>query len=413
MTDKCPPSECTNNSNTPKQHPPSPAEDIRLHNEAILLKGHALSPIFTTLVSDMNVSVLNADINVSEVFHPLTPDNSSSRGLRLDYRSLITSATMFAVGVLGNLVAIVVLCISKKEQKETTFYSLVCGMAVTDLLGTCFTSPVVIATYIVGRWPGGALLCHLFSFSMLFFGSAGMSILCTMSVERYLAINHAYFYSKHVDRTMARFALLVAYSANIVLCAMPSFGFGKHVKHFPGTWCFLDWRALDALGASYSFLYAGFMLVLIAVTVVCNFAVCRSLVSMSKKARVIRAETPGHAGSRRVFSKLPSVTSAAEIQMFWLLIFMTIVFLICSIPLVMNICAIMKNVPTAIGRRELTAPLLKPDKMSCQYASRRECRHTIGGECKITGSVHYTDATADTPQLHVHSYSHHTHVPQH
>ncbi|XP_076838095.1 prostaglandin E receptor 4 (subtype EP4) c [Brachyhypopomus gauderio] len=285
----------------------------------------------------MNVSVANADMNGSEVFHPLTPDNSSSRGLRLDHRSLTISATMFAVGVLGNLVAVVVLCISKKEQKETTFYTLVCGMAITDLLGTCFTSPVVIATYIVGKWPGGALLCHLFSFSMLFFGSAGMSILCTMSVERYLAINHAYFYSKHVDRTMARFALLAAYFANVVLCAMPSFGFGKHVKHFPGTWCFLDWRALDALGASYSFLYAGFMLVLIAVTVVCNFAVCRSLVSMSKKTRVIRAETSGHAGSRRVFSKLPSATSAAEIQMFWLLIFMTIVFLICSIPLVVRI----------------------------------------------------------------------------
>ncbi|KAG9341542.1 hypothetical protein JZ751_019048 [Albula glossodonta] len=56
---------------------------------------------------------------------------------------------MFTVGVLGNLVAIVVLCISKKEQKETTFYTLVCGMAFTDLLGTCFTSPVVIATSLV------------------------------------------------------------------------------------------------------------------------------------------------------------------------------------------------------------------------------------------------------------------------
>ncbi len=264
-------------------------------------------------------------LNVSEA-------NSSSRALSLDYRSLITSATMFGVGVLGNLVAIVVLCISKKEQKETTFYTLVCGMAITDLLGTCFTSPVVIATYIAGRWPGGAPLCHFFSFSMLFFGSAGMSILCAMSVERYLAINHAYFYSQHVDRAMARFALMATYLANIVLCILPSFGFGKHTKHFPGTWCFCG-LALHGLNRRLVHVSVRrFMLLLIAVTVLCNFAVCRSLVGMSKMSRMVRADVSGHTGSRRRFR----LTSAAEIQMFWLLIFMTIVFLICSIPLVVS-----------------------------------------------------------------------------
>ncbi|KAM7400939.1 hypothetical protein PAMA_005231 [Pampus argenteus] len=279
------------------------------------------------------------DANVSEPLPllSLNPNHSEFPALRLESRSLVTSATMFAVGVLGNLIAIVVLCISKKEQKETTFYTLVCGMAITDLLGTCFTSPVVIATYVANRWPGGALLCHFFSFSMLFFGSAGMSILCAMAVERYLAINHAYFYSQHIDRTMARFVLLVTYLANIVLCIMPSFGFGRHVRHIPGTWCFLDWRATDPLGACYSFLYGGVMLLLIAVTLLCNLAVCRSLVGMNQRTRIVRTEPCEQGGSRRRFPRLPSVTSAAEIQMFWLLVFMTIVFLVCSIPLVVRI----------------------------------------------------------------------------
>lgn len=275
------------------------------------------------------------DVNVSEALSPLSLSRNQS-ALRLESKSLVTSASMFAVGVLGNLIAIAVLCISKKEQKETTFYTLVCGMAITDLLGTCFTSPVVIATYVVSRWPGGALLCHFFSFSMLFFGSAGMSILCAMAVERYLAINHAYFYSQHIDRTMARFALLVTYLVNIVLCILPSFGFGQHVRHFPGTWCFLNWRAVDPLGACYSFLYGGVMLLLIAVTVLCNLAVCRSLVGMNQRTGIVRTESCEHGGSRRLFPRLPSVTSAAEIQMFWLLIFMTIVFLVCSIPLVVR-----------------------------------------------------------------------------
>ncbi|CAL8281242.1 unnamed protein product [Lota lota] len=280
------------------------------------------------------------EINASEPLSPLAlvhRNESAFPPLRLESKSLVTSATMFSVGVLGNVIAIVVLCISKKEQKETIFYTLVCGMAITDLLGTCFTSPVVIATYVASRWPGGVLLCDFFSFSMLFFGSAGMSILCAMAVERYLAINHAYFYSQHIDRSMARFALMGIYLANIVLCIMPSFGFGKHVRHFPGTWCFLDWRATDPLGASYSFLYGGVMLVLIAVTVLCNCAVCRSLVGMNQRARTVRTEASGHSGSRRRFPRLPSVASAAEMQMFWLLILMTIVFLVCSIPFVVRI----------------------------------------------------------------------------
>ncbi|XP_041659521.1 prostaglandin E receptor 4 (subtype EP4) c [Cheilinus undulatus] len=308
------------------------------------------------------------DVNVSEQLPlSLSRNHSVFPALQLESKSLVTSATMFAVGVLGNLIAIVVLCISKREQKETTFYTLVCGMAITDLLGTCFTSPVVIATYVANRWPGGALLCHFFSFSMLFFGSAGMSILCAMAVERYLAINHAYFYSQHIDRTMARFALLVTYLANIVLCIMPSFGFGQHVRHYPGTWCFLNWRAMDPLGACYSFLYGGVMLLLIAVTVLCNVAVCRSLVGMNQRTGIVRADVCEQGGSRRRFPRLPSVTSAAEIQMFWLLIFMTIVFLVCSIPLVVRIFVNQLYDPAVISAGG--KPDYRGDMLAIRFAS--------------------------------------------
>ncbi|XP_023671610.1 prostaglandin E receptor 4 (subtype EP4) c [Paramormyrops kingsleyae] len=314
----------------------------------------------------MNNSFSSDGTNFSAFFF-FSGNRSESLPLRLKSGAVATSATMFAVGVLGNLIAIVVLCISKKEQKETTFYMLVCGMAVTDLLGTCFTSPVVIVTYVTNRWPGGELLCHFFSFSMLFFGSAGMSILCAMAVERYLAINHAYFYSQYVDRTMARLALTATYLANVVLCIMPSFGFGRHVKHFPGTWCFLDWRAMNPLAAAYSFLYGGVMLVLIAVTVLCNFAVCISLVGMSQRTRVVRAEVCEQDGSRRRFPKLTSVTSAAEIQMFWLLIFMTVVFLVCSIPLVVRIFVNQLHGPARISAGE--KPDFHSDLLAIRFAS--------------------------------------------
>ncbi|KAJ0012150.1 hypothetical protein NQD34_013125 [Periophthalmus magnuspinnatus] len=295
----------------------------------------------------------------------LSHNHSTFPALRLEARSLVTSASMFAVGVLGNVIAVVVLCVSKREQKESTFYTLVCGMAVTDLLGTCFTSPVVIATYACGRWPGGVPLCHFFSFSMLFFGCAGTCILCAMAVERYLAINHAYFYSQHVDRSVARTVLLVTYLTTLALCVLPSFGFGRHVRHFPGTWCFLDWRATDALGACFSFLYGSVMLLLVAITVLCNVAVCRSLVGMNKRTSIVRAELCEQQ-SRRRFPRLQSVSSAAEMQMLWLLVFMTAVFLVCSVPLVVRIFV---NQLTGPAHLSEGAPPPLSDLLAIRFAS--------------------------------------------
>ncbi|XP_043556022.1 prostaglandin E receptor 4 (subtype EP4) c [Chiloscyllium plagiosum] len=262
-----------------------------------------------------------------------TSINSSAVSLNIKSSQVVTSASMFTIGVVGNLIAIVVLCVSKKEQKETTFYTLVCGLAVTDLLGTCCTSPVVIATYLTQQWPGGQPLCHFFSFSMLFFGSAGMTILCTMSIERYLAINHAFFYSQYIDKALARLALMGVYLLNLVFCILPFFGLGNNVRHFPGTWCFLDWRSNSTVSASYTYIYGGFSAFLILVTVLCNLSVCATLISMRKKAMGRGdAAAPGSFRGRR-FPHL----AAAEMQMFWLLVLMTIVFLVCSIPLVIRI----------------------------------------------------------------------------
>uniref|UniRef100_A0A8C1JZU5 Prostaglandin E receptor 4 (subtype EP4) a n=1 Tax=Cyprinus carpio TaxID=7962 RepID=A0A8C1JZU5_CYPCA len=166
-------------------------------------------------------------------------------------------AIMFIFGVISNLIAIVVLCKSRREQKETTFYTLVCGLAVTDLLGTVLASPVTIATYVKGAWPDGDPLCQYFGFVLLFFSLAGLSIICAMSIERYIAINHAYFYNDHVDKKLAGVTLLAIYASNILFCALPSAGFGEVKMQYPQTWCFIDWRTNASTHAAFSFMYAG------------------------------------------------------------------------------------------------------------------------------------------------------------
>ncbi|CAL8277235.1 unnamed protein product [Merluccius merluccius] len=255
---------------------------------------------------------------------------------------------MFIFGVAGNVIAIVVLRISRKEQKETTFYALVCGLAVTDLLGTLLASPVTISTYMKGAWPGGHPLCQYSGFILLFFFSAQLSIIFAMSVERYLAINHAYFYNRHVGQRLAAVALLAIYALNGVFCALPAAGWGQVQLQHPRTWCFVNWRTNKTRDAAYNLAYAGVSSALVLATVACNVAVCAALLLMHRRflrrtslgadQRRLRSSDGRSGGrssgrNRRSFGRL----AGAEIQMVVLLVATSAVVLICSIPLVLRI----------------------------------------------------------------------------
>lgn len=244
---------------------------------------------------------------------------------------------MFIFGVVGNIVAIVVLRISRKEQKETTFYTLVCGLAVTDLLGTLLVSPVTITTYVKGSWPGGEALCQYGGFILLFFFVVQLSIVFAMSVERYLAINHPYLYNEYINQKVAALALVVIYISNVVFCALPSVGFGQVTRQMSGTWCFINWHNNNATVKTFNLMYAGTNSVIVLSTVICNVMVCGALILMHR--RFVRRTSLGtdqrHIAEfrrRRSFRRL----AGAEVQMVILLIATSAVVLICSIPLLVS-----------------------------------------------------------------------------
>ncbi|XP_043946637.1 prostaglandin E2 receptor EP4 subtype-like [Protopterus annectens] len=256
--------------------------------------------------------------------------------------SLVVPLVMFLAGVIGNSIAIVVLCKSKKERKESAFYTLICGLAVTDLLGTCMASPVVLVNYLSDNiFESG--LCQFHSFILLFFGVAGLCIICAMSVERYLSISQPYLYQKYISRKVAGWTLFSIYIGSVLLCALPSMGMSKSVIQLPKTWCFIDWKSNETLHAAYSFLYAGISSVLIMGTVVCNIMVCATLAFMYRGSRSRLIYT----ASRDRFTALASNITQVEIQMILLLIVTSVVVLICSIPLVFRIFANQLNSESA------------------------------------------------------------------
>ncbi|CAL8345247.1 unnamed protein product [Lota lota] len=277
-------------------------------------------------------------MSVPDLQQDITMSNHSMTG-----RTMVPTipSIMFIFGVVGNLIAIVVLCKSRKEQKETTFYTLVCGLAVTDLLGTLLASPVTIATYVKGSWPGEDSLCQYFGFTLLFFSLAGLSIICAMSIERYIAINHAYFYNDYVDQRLAGITLVSIYFSNGLFCALPSMGFGQIKKQYPQTWCFIEWRSNVTSDAVFTYMYAGFSSVLILATVICNVLVCGALIRMHQ--RFVRRMSLGTDFGRNVSvdprrrSRSFGRMAGVEIQMVILLIGTSAVVLICSIPLVAQV----------------------------------------------------------------------------
>nr|XP_020467676.1 prostaglandin E2 receptor EP4 subtype-like [Monopterus albus] len=241
---------------------------------------------------------------------------------------------MFAGGAIGNLIAIIVLSVSRQDRKSSAFYRLVCGLAVTDLLGTCLASPLTIANYLDHNVLKNEHVCEFYSFLLLFFALTGLSIICAMAAERYLAICCPYTYERWgVDRRFAQKFLFFIYTSNIFFCCLPMMGMARSELQPSGTWCFIDWRTNEPVAAAYSVLYGVVSVLLILGTIVLNLAVCGALLLMRQKI-VQRPVT-----RTSVRERWRALSSAAEMQIMTVLVMTSAVVLACSAPLVVRVFA--------------------------------------------------------------------------
>uniref|UniRef100_A0A3Q4B0J8 G-protein coupled receptors family 1 profile domain-containing protein n=1 Tax=Mola mola TaxID=94237 RepID=A0A3Q4B0J8_MOLML len=215
---------------------------------------------------------------------------------------------MFVGGALGNVIAIIVLSVSRQGRKSSAFYTLVSGLAVTDLLGTCLASPFTIANYLDQNVLNDQRVCEFQSFLLLFFSLAGLSIICAMAAERYLAICCAYTYERWgVDRRFAQKFLLFIYISHIFFCCLPAMGMARSQPQPSGNWCFIDWATEELVAAVYMVVYGVVSALLILGTIVLNLRTVHRALS-----------------------------SAAETQMIALLVMTSVVVLACSAPLVVS-----------------------------------------------------------------------------
>ncbi|XP_051790274.1 prostacyclin receptor [Erpetoichthys calabaricus] len=244
------------------------------------------------------------------------------------------STWMFVIGVGGNVLALAILGVHRKKlrSKSSVFCILVTGLAVTDLLGTCFLSPLVFVSYaynasIVGL-VGNHSLCDFFGFTTTFSAVASMLILCAMAVERCMAISHPYFYSKHNSKGLAKAALASIYVLSCFFCCLPFFAFGEHKQYCPGTWCFIKMASTDRKVIAFSLCYATLMAFLILIILICNGSVIVSLCNMYKNQRSRRGSVISNRTRKNWIGQ-----GDEEVDQLILLASMTTIFVICSLPI--------------------------------------------------------------------------------
>lgn len=237
----------------------------------------------------------------------------------------VTSTLMFVAGVVGNGLALGILG-ARRRSHPSAFAVLVTGLAVTDLLGTCFLSPAVFVAYarnssLLGLAHGGTMLCDTFAFAMTFFGLASTLILFAMAVERCLALSHPYLYAQLDGPRCARVALPAIYTFCCVFCSLPLLGLGEHQQYCPGSWCFIRMRSTQPGGCAFSLAYASLMALLVTSIFFCNGSVTLSLCHMYRQQR----RHPG------------SFAREDEVYHLILLALMTVTMAVCSLPLTVSV----------------------------------------------------------------------------
>lgn len=256
--------------------------------------------------------------------------------LTVKFGQPITSAIMFAAGVVGNLIALILLEVRRRRRSPSLFQVLVTALVITDLFGTFAVSPVVLASYSENRtlvaMTGRNEVCNYFGFSMTFLSLATLGILCAMALERYLSIGQPYFYERHFRKRCGYFTIPLIYLTCVFFCIFPFMGIGSYVQYCPGTWCFLNMNPSEFKGKLYAGLYTSFTLIMIVTTVVCNVTVIHHLVLMDWKRQAHQ-----HGVTRHLPIYQRRLSMSEEVEHLFLLVFITVAFVSCSLPMVLRV----------------------------------------------------------------------------
>ncbi|XP_034557694.1 prostaglandin E2 receptor EP3 subtype [Notolabrus celidotus] len=288
---------------------------------------------FPTIIGAMLGSNISKSLRESNA-----TKNSSCRSVSVGF-----PITMMITGMVGNTLALILVCISyrKKENKRKKSFLLCIGsLALVDLFGQLLTSPIVISVYRADlKWEridSSGHLCAFFGVCMTTFGLCALFLASAMAIERAMAITNPHWYSNNMKTSVTKQTLAVIWCLVLLFALLPVVGVGKYTLQWPGTWCFISTGDREVPGNMFfatTFAVLGIFSLL--VTLSCNVVTIRGL--------LVRCKTKS--GTSQSTKQWERLTTETVIQLLGIMC----VLLICWSPLLV---LMLRMISTQISSHE-------------------------------------------------------------
>ena len=130
----------------------------------------------------------------------------------------------------GNMLVIVAILIVKKLRSPTNL--LIVNLAVTDFLVSILVLPFAIAHQIFGYWPFNQIICGIYSISDVLLCTLSILSLCTISIDRYLAITKPLQYAAKRTPKRMLIMILIAWLLSAAISIPPVIGWERKNSPF-------------------------------------------------------------------------------------------------------------------------------------------------------------------------------------
>lgn len=199
--------------------------------------------------------------------------NSSSVDNVEDEPSIVPVVMLCLLGVIGNAIAVTIVCCAAKSHRWRPFYRLVCGLALTDGIGVLLALPFAIHRYATDfQFTYSRTVCDYMSVVQMFTIIASAMIVCTMSLERFVALLFPYVY-KSIKKGRRSMALLFGVWAFSAFLSSGHLIAGRTSRLFyPDSWCFVNFVSDNSTDLAFAYLYALTGLLVLVTTFVTNMA---------------------------------------------------------------------------------------------------------------------------------------------